>query len=294
MTELFPKTLDSEDILFPSKITLRIKGKLLLLDRPWVMGILNITPDSFYPGSRVFKNLDVILKKAEQMIQEGADILDIGGYSSRPGADEVSIEEELDRVLPAISRIKEHFPETLVSVDTFRAKVAEESINTGADIVNDISSGELDPDMLATVGKLEVPYISMHMRGTPRDMQSLTDYRDILSEIMYFFAKKKEECRKAGIKDVIFDPGFGFAKTLEQNYWILKNLSYFKTIQSPILVGVSRKSMIYKTLEIPAEEALNGTTALNMVALLNGANILRVHDVKEAKQTVSLFNKLQA
>jgi dihydropteroate synthase len=294
MTELFPKTLDSEDILFPSKITLRIKGKLLLLDRPWVMGILNITPDSFYPGSRVFKNLDVILKKAEQMVQEGADILDIGGYSSRPGADEVSIEEELDRVLPAISRIKEHFPETLVSVDTFRAKVAEESINTGADIVNDISSGELDPAMLATVGKLEAPYIAMHMRGTPRDMQSLTGYRDILSEIMYFFAKKKEECRKAGIKDVIFDPGFGFAKTLEQNYWILKNLSYFKTIQSPILVGVSRKSMIYKTLEIPAEEALNGTTALNMVALLNGANILRVHDVKEAKQTVSLFNKLQA
>lgn len=294
MTELFPKTLDSEDILFPSKITIRSKGKLLLLDRPWIMGILNITPDSFYPGSRVFENLALIIKKAEQMIHEGADILDIGGYSSRPGADEVSVQEELDRVVPAIQAIKKQFPEILISVDTFRAKVAEDAVNSGADIVNDISSGELDPDMIATVGQLDVPYIAMHMRGTPKNMQTLTDYRDILSEIMYFFAKKKEECKKAGIKDVIFDPGFGFAKTLEQNYWILKNLSYFKTIQSPVLVGISRKSMIYKTLEISAEEALNGTTALNMVALLNGANILRVHDVKEAKQTELLFNRIHA
>lgn len=294
MTELFPKTLDSEDILFPSKITLRSKGKLLLLERPWVMGILNVTPDSFYSGSRVFENLDLILRKAEQMIQEGADILDIGGYSSRPGADEVSVQEELERVVPAIQAIKEQFPEILISVDTFRAKVAKDAVFSGADIVNDISSGELDPDMFGTVGQLDVPYIAMHMRGTPKDMQTLTDYRDILSEIMYLFAKKKEECKKAGIKDVIFDPGFGFAKTLEQNYWILKNLSYFKTIQSPILVGVSRKSMIYKTLEISAEEALNGTTALNMVALLNGANILRVHDVKEAKQTELLFNRIYA
>lgn len=264
------------------------------MDRPWIMGILNITPDSFYPGSRVFENLALIIKKAEQMIHEGADILDIGGYSSRPGADEVSVQEELDRVVPAIQAIKKQFPEILISVDTFRAKVAEDAVNSGADIVNDISSGELDPDMIATVGQLDVPYIAMHMRGTPKNMQTLTDYRDILSEIMYFFAKKKEECKKAGIKDVIFDPGFGFAKTLEQNYWILKNLSYFKTIQSPVLVGISRKSMIYKTLEISAEEALNGTTALNMVALLNGANILRVHDVKEAKQTELLFNRIHA
>lgn len=294
MTELFPKTLDSEDILFPSKITLRSKGKLLLLERPWIMGILNVTPDSFYNRSRVFKNLDLILKKADLMVQEGADILDIGGYSSRPGADEVGIQEELDRVVPAILAIKGHFPEILVSIDTFRARVAKDAVYSGADIVNDISSGELDSDMISTVGKLDVPYIAMHMRGTPKDMQTLTDYKDILSEIMIFFTKKKEECKKAGIKDVIFDPGFGFAKTLEQNYWIFKNLSYFKTIQSPILAGISRKSMIYKTLGIPAEEALNGTTALNMVALLQGANILRVHDVKEAKQTVSLFNRIQA
>lgn len=292
MTELFPKTLDSEDISFPSKITLRSKGKLLILDRPWVMGILNITPDSFYTGSRLFGNIDQILHKAEQMIQEGADILDIGGYSSRPGAEEVSLNEELDRVVPAIRAIKSKFPEILISVDTFRAKVAEEGINSGADLINDISSGELDPEMIRAVGMMDVPYIAMHMRGTPKDMQSLTDYRDILSEIMLFFARKKEECKKAGIKDVIFDPGFGFAKTLEQNYWILKNLSYFKTIQSPILVGISRKSMIYKTLEISAEEALNGTTALNMAALINGANLVRVHDVKEAKQTIKLFNRL--
>lgn len=292
MTKLFPKTLDSEDISFPSKITLRSKGKLLLLDRPWLMGILNITPDSFYSGSRVFENLDLVLNKAEQMIQEGADIIDIGGYSSRPGSDEISTQEELERVIPVIKAIKKQFPEILISIDTFRAEVSQQAVQSGADFVNDISSGELDPDMLETVGKLDVPYIAMHMKGTPKNMQTFTDYHDILSEIMYFFAKKKQECIKAGIKDVIFDPGFGFAKTLEQNYWILKNLYYFKTIQSPILVGLSRKSMIYKTLEILAEEALNGTTALNMVALLNGAKILRVHDVKEAKQTLKLFNQL--
>lgn len=284
--------MDFEDIVFPPKITLCIKGKILLLDRPWVMGILNITPDSFYAGSRVRVGSDEALKKAEQMITDGADILDIGGYSSRPGADEVGEEEEIERVVPAIQSIKHSFPEVLISVDTFRSQVAAAAVHAGADLVNDISAGELDKNMLDTVGGLKTPYIAMHMRGTPKDMQMQTDYDNILTEIMYYFSKKVADCRKAGIKDVIIDPGFGFSKTLEQNYWILKNLSYFKIIQQPILAGVSRKSMIYKTLKLNSEEALNGTTALNMVALINGANILRVHDVKEAKQTVTLYKQL--
>lgn len=292
MTDLFSNSSDSEDILFPPKKTLLIKGKLFLLDEPLIMGILNITPDSFYEGSRLSGEIDEVLEKAGKMILEGADILDIGGYSSRPGAAEVSEIEELDRVIPAIEAIKRNFPETLISIDTFRAKVAEEAVKAGADIVNDISAGNLDPNMIPTVGKLNVPYIAMHMKGTPKDMQEQTQYKDILLEITHYFAKKMEECIKAGIKDVILDPGFGFAKTLDQNYWILKNLSYFKIIQAPILVGVSRKSMIYKLLDITPQDSLNGTSVLNMVALQNGANILRVHDVKEAKQTLKLYNQL--
>ncbi|MFC0264822.1 dihydropteroate synthase [Fontibacter flavus] len=292
MTDLFSNSSDSEDILFPPKKTLLIKGKLFLLDEPLIMGILNITPDSFYEGSRLSGEIDEVLEKAGKMILEGADILDIGGYSSRPGAAEVSEIEELDRVMPAIEAIKRNFPETLISIDTFRAKVAEEAVKAGADIVNDISAGNLDPNMIPTVGKLNVPYIAMHMKGTPKDMQEQTQYKDILLEITHYYAKKMEECIKAGIKDVILDPGFGFAKTLDQNYWILKNLSYFKIIQAPILVGVSRKSMIYKLLDITPQDSLNGTSVLNMVALQNGANILRVHDVKEAKQTLKLYNQL--
>lgn len=263
-----------------------------MLDEPMIMGILNITPDSFYEGSRLTGKVEEVLDKAEKMIQEGADILDIGGYSSRPGAAEVSEMEELDRIIPSIEAIKRNFPETLISIDTFRAKVAEEAVKAGADIVNDISAGNLDPNMIPTVGKLNVPYIAMHMKGTPKDMQEQTQYKDILLEITHYFAKKMEECIKAGIKDVILDPGFGFAKTLEQNYWILKKLSYFKIIQAPILVGVSRKSMIYKLLDITPQDSLIGTSVLNMVALQNGSNILRVHDVKEAKQTLKLYNQL--
>lgn len=292
MTDLFSNSSDSEDILFPPKKTLLVKGKLILLDEPMVMGILNITPDSFYEGSRLFGKVGEVIERAEKMIQEGADILDIGGYSSRPGAAEVSETEELERVIPTIEVIKRNFPETLISIDTFRAKVAEEAVKAGADIVNDISAGNLDPDMIPTVGKLKVPYIAMHMKGTPKDMQEKIHYEDILLEITHYFAKKIEECKKAGIKDVILDPGFGFAKTLDQNYWILKNLSYFKIIQAPILAGVSRKSMIYKLFDITPQESLNGTSVLNMVALQNGANILRVHDVKEAKQTLKLYNQL--
>ena len=284
-------TSEIEDKLFPSKITLRSKGKLLLLDKPMVMGILNVTPDSFYKGSRVLVDNSNILTLSEKMLLEGADILDIGGYSSRPGADEVSEEEELGRVIPAIKKIKNEFPKAILSIDTFRSKVAKEAVQNGADIVNDISAGSLDSEMIPTVGKLNVPYIAMHMKGNPKVMQSLTSYEDILFEMTKYFSEKLNECKKAGIKDVIIDPGFGFAKTVEQNYWILKNLSYFKTIQAPILVGLSRKSMIYKQLDTTAENALNGTTALNMAALINGASILRVHDVKEAIETVKLYKQ---
>lgn len=256
------------------------------------MGIMNITPDSFYEGSRVSQDEALILHQAEKMLVSGADLLDIGGYSSRPGANEVSLEEEMSRVLPAIAAIKREFPEAKVSIDTFRSKIASSAVQCGADFVNDISAGTLDPDMIETVGKLQVPYIAMHMKGTPQNMQNQTAYDDILLEMMKYFSEKMNECKKAGINDVILDPGFGFAKTMEQNYWILRNLSYFKTIQAPLLIGVSRKSMIYKKLEINPGEALNGTTALHMAALMHGAQILRVHDAKEAKETVTLFKQL--
>jgi dihydropteroate synthase len=287
-----PFTSESEDILFQPKITLQSKGKLLLIERPWIMGIMNITPDSFYSGSRFNSSPDLLLKVAEKMIREGADILDVGGYSSRPNAENVSESEELSRTIKGVEAIKNYFPDVLVSIDTFRSKIAVEAVNAGADIVNDISSGELDENMIPLVGKLSVPYISMHMKGNPETMQAQTDYKNVLLEIMNYFSKKMQFCNKAGIKDVIIDPGIGFAKTLKQNYWILRNLAYFKTIQAPILVGLSRKSLIYNSLKIKPEEALNGTTALHMAALLKGANILRVHDVKEAKETVNLYKEL--
>ncbi|MCH6232329.1 dihydropteroate synthase [Cognataquiflexum rubidum] len=287
-----PPTSTFEDILFPTKITFCSKGKLLVLDRPWIMGILNLTPDSFFEKSRLLSSKEVFLKVSEKMVLEEVDILDIGGYSSRPMAEDISIDEELARTISTIEKIKSEFPDILISIDTFRSKVAEEAVAAGADFVNDISAGELDPLMIEKVGKLNVPYIAMHMKGTPKTMQQNSGYQNILTEIMHYFSKKLNLCLKAGIKDVMIDPGFGFSKTLEQNYWILKNLAYFKTIQAPILVGVSRKSMIHKKLGVTAEESLNGTTALHMAALINGANILRVHDVKEAKETIKLYKEI--
>ena len=287
--------LKIEDNLFPLKITLNSRGKLLLLNEPWVMGILNITPNSFFPQSRIDKDKpNIALERAREMIEAGAKILDVGGYSSRPGAEEVTEEEESLRVVPVIEKIKKEFPEVLISVDTFRSSVARASVEAGADIVNDISGGELDPEMISVVGQLQVPYICMHMRGTPQTMNRLTTYDNLENDILAYFNEKLISCRKAGIKDVIIDPGLGFSKTLAQNYRILKNLSYFNTINAPILIGLSRKSMIYKLLGITQEEALNGTTALNMVALMNGAKILRVHDVKEAVESVKLFKQLNA
>ena len=282
----------TEDKLFPQKYTFQIKGCLYSLDKPKVMGILNLTPDSFFEGSRVPNKENSWLYEAEKKIKEGADFLDLGGYSTRPGATHISVEDEINRVLPALKAIKKHFPDTLLSIDTFRAEVADAAVAEGADLVNDISAGSLDEDMLPLVAKLGVPYIAMHIKGTPQTMQSETDYKELLPEILSYFSAKIEQFRKLGIKDVIIDPGFGFAKTREQNFEVLRNLKSFQQLGLPMLAGLSRKSMIYKTLETSAEEALNGTTALNMFALTQGANILRVHDVKEAKETIQLFEQL--
>ena len=262
------------------------------LKKPKVMGILNLTPDSFFEGSRVKISKEQVLTKANQMVNEGADILDIGGYSTRPGAVDISVNEEIDRVVPAIEWIKEAYPEILISLDTFRSKVAKKGIEVGADLINDVSAGNLDPEILQVVADSGLPYIAMHMRGTPQTMKSLSDYSDLIPEILYYFAEKVDLFKKLGIKDVILDPGFGFAKTAEQGFHLLKNLTLFRSLGLPVLAGISRKSMIYKTLGVTASEALNGTTALHMVALQQGVNILRVHDVKEAKETIKLYEKL--
>lgn len=282
----------TEDKLFPQKYTLQIKGRLISLEKPKIMGILNLTPDSFFVGSRVENDPESILTKAKLMMEEGADFLDLGGYSTRPGAIDISIQEEIDRVLPAVTVIRKELPEVLLSVDTFRSQVAKEAVAAGADLVNDISAGNLDEDMIPLIARLKVPYIAMHMRGNPQNMQTLSNYSAILGEVLHYFAEKVDLFKKFGIKDVIIDPGFGFAKTIEQNFFLLKNLRNFEVFGLPLLAGISRKSMIYKTLQTDASQALNGTTALNMFALLQGANLLRVHDVKQAKETIKLYEQL--
>jgi len=282
----------TEDKLFSQKHSIQIKGRLVCLDKPKIMGIINLTPDSFFTGSRMGGDLDRIISAAQKMIRDGADFLDLGGYSTRPGALDISIQEEIDRVVPAVEAIRREFPNILISIDTFRSEVARESVAAGADLVNDISSGNLDEAMLPTIASLGIPYIAMHMKGNPQNMQSHANYSDILAEILYYFSEKVDLFKKLGIKDVIIDPGFGFAKTIEQNFFLLKNLRHFESLGLPVLVGISRKSLIHKTLKIDASEALNGTTALNMFSLTQGANILRVHDVKEAKETIKLFEQL--
>ena len=270
--------------------TLNCKGKLLMIEKPLVMGIINVTPDSFYEGSRQ-KTADAILSQAKKMIEDGADIIDIGGQSTRPGSKRISVKEELQRVLPAIEIILKNFTDTIISVDTYQSEVAEKTIRAGASIINDISAGNLDNKMISTIAKLQVPYICMHMKGTPENMQRQAAYENVTKEILDFFIKKINECKNAGINDVIIDPGFGFGKTISHNFRLLKELCVFKMLEKPILAGLSRKSTIYKTLGVSAEEALNGTTVLNTIALQNGANILRVHDVKEAKEAITLFEK---
>jgi dihydropteroate synthase len=269
------------------------KGKLIDLTTPKIMGILNLTPDSFYDGG-LFNNTDRALAQTEKMLQEGATFIDVGGASSKPGAVEISIDEELSRVLPIIEEIHKRFPEAIISIDTYRSIVAKQAVATGAAIVNDISGGNLDAKMLGTVGALwGVPYIAMHMQGKPQNMQDNPSYDNVMVEMRSFFAAKIDEANKAGIHDIIIDPGFGFGKTLDHNYSLLKNLSSIKMDSIPMLIGVSRKSMIHKLLKIEAADALNGTTVLNAIALQQGAQILRVHDVKEAQQAVHLIEKLK-
>jgi dihydropteroate synthase len=261
--------------------------------QPKVMGVLNVTPDSFYDGGK-YNSENKLESQISKLISEGADFIDIGGYSTRPDASDISPQEEWGRVKSGILEVRNQDKEIFISVDTFRAEVVKKAIELGADLINDISAGNLDSEMFQTVADLQVPYIMMHSRGTPQTMTQLTDYGNILDEILNYFVEKVERLKKMGVKDFIIDLGFGFAKTIEQNYFLLKNLAVFKELELPMLVGVSRKSMIYKTLEIQPSEALNGTAVLNTVALQNGANILRVHDVKEAKETIKLIEVLRS
>jgi len=269
-------------------MTINCKGSLVDLSQPKVMGILNITPDSFFDGGKYDSDSE-ILGRVEKILSEGATFIDIGGYSSRPGADFVSEQDEMARLLPAIERILKSFPDALISVDTFRSAVAKACVEHGAAMINDISGGWLDDHMLETVAGLQVPYIAMHMRGTPATMQQFTHYEDLVKDILFYFSERISKARALGINDLIVDPGFGFSKTLPQNYELLHKLEAFQHTGLPLLVGISRKSMIYKLLETKAEQALNGTTVLNTIALSKGANILRVHDVKEAMEAVTIF-----
>ncbi len=270
--------------------TLNCRGKLSILENPLVMGIINVTPDSFYAASRT--NADNALRQVEQMLKEGADIIDVGAQSTRPDSKALSAEEELMRLDTLSADLVKHFPDTIFSIDSFYSQVAEACVANGFSIVNDISGGNLDDNMLNTVGRLRVPYICMHMRGTPQTMTTLNDYDNVTESVLTYFIEKIEACRKAGIHDVIIDPGFGFSKNLAQNFELLKNMHMLNMLNKPILAGLSRKSTIYKTLNISASEALNGTTVLNTIALQKGAGILRVHDVKEAKECISLLAKL--
>jgi dihydropteroate synthase len=279
--------------LFSDSYSVQIRGEIMDLSVPKVMGVINLTPDSFYPGSR-FSDMEEIKKLIEQMIDEGADFIDIGAYSSRPGAKHIDESEELARLKPTLKLFKNQFPEVIVSLDTFRSSIAKIAVEEfGVSVINDISAGKLDKDLLNTVARLGVPYIMMHMQGTPQNMQNYPVYANLMKEISGFFANQVLVAREAGIKDIIIDPGFGFGKTLDHNYQLLQNLDILKIIDCPLLVGLSRKSMIYMFLNTDAADSLAGSIALNTIALFKGANILRVHDVKETVQAVKLFLKMQ-
>jgi dihydropteroate synthase len=277
--------------IFSTNKTLNAGGRLLDLTVPKVMGILNVTPDSFFDG-RKFLTPSEILNQVEKMVKEGADFIDVGGYSSRPRAEDISVEEEMSRALPAVELIVKNFPNIIVSIDTFRSQVAQRAFEAGALLINDISGGDLDEKMLPTVASLNAAYVMMHMKGSPQTMTQLASYENMILEIISLLQTKIEKLRKMGHKDVVIDPGFGFAKNVEQNFELLQRLDHLQVLGKPILVGLSRKSMIWKTLQTNPENALNGTTALNTVALLKGASILRVHDVKEAKEVISLVTQL--
>ncbi|MEL7270238.1 MAG: dihydropteroate synthase [Bacteroidota bacterium] len=272
-------------------MTLNCKGKLVDLSSPKIMGILNLTPDSFYDGGK-YKDEAAILNQVERMLNEGATFIDMGAYSSRPGAEHVSEDEEKRRLLPILELVLEHFPQTLISIDTFRSGMARACLERGAALINDISAGNLDAQMFQVVSEFRAPYIMMHLKGTPQSMQKQAVYEDLIQELLFYFSSKLKQAHETKLVDVVIDPGFGFAKTTPQNFELLQQLDLFKTLGKPLLIGLSRKSMIYKTLGTSAKEALNGTTALHAVALLKGANILRVHDVKEARECIQLMNAL--
>ncbi|WP_010520600.1 dihydropteroate synthase [Aquimarina agarivorans] len=272
-------------------MTINCLGDLIELTNPKILGIVNLTPDSFYDSGSL-KNEAAIISKVEKMLQDGADFIDVGGYSSRPGATDISIDEEMNRVLPVVKLLVKEFSGIRLSIDTFRSSVAKACLDQGAALINDISAGNLDAEMLKTIAAYQVPYIMMHMKGSPQTMQSLASYKNITQEVCFYFSEKIAEARALGIHDIIVDPGFGFAKTLDHNFELLTNFEILKQLDVPILAGISRKSMIYKTLNTTADQALNGTTALHMIALQKGANILRVHDVKEAKECVVLFEAI--
>lgn len=271
-------------------MTINCNGNLIDLSTPKVMGILNITPNSFYDGGKYNEESEILLQ-AKKMISEGATFIDIGAYSSKPKAEYVSEEKELKRIVPIVSLIQKYFPKTVISIDTFRSEVARICIENGASIINDISAGSVDQKMMETIAKYNVPYVMMHKRGTPETMQTMTNYENIVKEMLFYFSEKVATARSFGINDMIIDPGFGFAKTVDQNYEVLQKLELFEILELPLLVGVSRKSMIYNVFKCTPEEALNGTTIINTIALTKGAKILRIHDVKEAMECVTLFNK---
>ena len=273
-------------------MNINCKGKLIDLSTPKVMGILNLTPDSFYDGGKYHSEKEILLH-TEKMLLEGATFIDIGAYSSRPDAKHISEKEELLRLIPILETIIQHFPEIFISIDTFRSEVARQSVEIGACMINDISAGNLDKQMFKTIAKLQVPYIMMHMKGTPQSMQQNVIYNDLIKDIIYFFSMKINQLRALDVNDIILDVGFGFSKTLDQNYELLNNLNLFNHLELPILSGISRKSMLYKYLNISPEEALNATTVTNTIAILQGSNILRVHDVKEAIETIKIVNKLK-
>lgn len=272
-------------------MTINCKGQLIDLSIPKVMGILNVTPNSFFDGGK-YSNETELISRVEKMLIDGATFIDVGAYSSKPNAEFVSEEDEISRIVPVVNLLQKHFPEIILSIDTFRAEVAKVCIENGAAIINDISAGILDKKMLETIAEYKVPYIMMHMKGTPQTMDTFAEYDDIIKEMLFYFSERIAAARLLGINDLIVDPGFGFAKTLEQNFDVMQKLELFQMLELPLLAGISRKSMIYKTLDVNAEMALNGTTVLNTIALTKGAKILRVHDVKEAVECVRLFNKM--